>query len=95
MWATLAAEVFVLTRPTYSSISLGLLPADWIRVGSGMSVGMGGLSAFGIKSTTKAFIAEVAKEARSARRKAWSEIKDHARQGYATERRCGCAGRKT
>jgi hypothetical protein len=41
MWATLAAEVLELTRPTYSSISLGLLPAEVMRVGCGMSVGMG------------------------------------------------------
>jgi hypothetical protein len=40
MWATLAAEVFELTRPMYSSMSLGLLPAAWIRVGWEMSVGM-------------------------------------------------------
>src|SRR3979411_652365 len=40
MWATLAADVFVLTRPTYSSISLGLLPADWMRVAWGISVGI-------------------------------------------------------
>ena len=47
MWATLAAEVFVLTRPMYSSMSLGLLPAAWMRVGWGMSVGMGRLPALG------------------------------------------------
>src|SRR5580700_9741278 len=41
MWATLAAEVFVLTRPIYSSINLGLLPADEIRVGCGIKVGIG------------------------------------------------------
>jgi len=40
MWATLAAEVWVLTRPMYSSISLGLLPAAVTRVGWEMSVGM-------------------------------------------------------
>src|SRR5450432_1871494 len=33
MWATLTAEVFELTRPMYSSISLGLLPAAAMRVG--------------------------------------------------------------
>src|SRR6266545_7349992 len=31
-----------LTRPMYSSISLGLLPAAWIRVGDSINVGMGG-----------------------------------------------------
>src|SRR5260370_19662631 len=46
MWATLAAEVFVLTRPTYSSMSLGLLPADWILVGCGIRVGIGLASGF-------------------------------------------------
>jgi hypothetical protein len=32
--------VFVLTRPTYSSMSFGLLPAAWMRVGCAMIVGM-------------------------------------------------------
>jgi|HubBroStandDraft_2_1064218.scaffolds.fasta_scaffold337242_2 hypothetical protein len=46
MWATLAAEVLVLTRPTYSSMSFGLLPADWMRVGWEIRVGMD--SGFGL-----------------------------------------------
>jgi len=29
-----------LTRPMYSSMSLGLLPADWMRVECEISVGM-------------------------------------------------------
>ena len=33
-------RVFELTRPMYSSISLGLFPAAWMRVGWAMSVGM-------------------------------------------------------
>src|ERR1051326_8727461 len=40
MCATLAAEVFELTRPMYSSISLGLLPAASMRVGCVIRVGM-------------------------------------------------------
>jgi hypothetical protein len=40
MWATLADEVFELMRPMYSSMSLGLFPAAWMRVGWVMSVGM-------------------------------------------------------
>jgi len=40
MWATLSADVFELTRPMYSSMSLGLLPAAVIRVAWGMNVGM-------------------------------------------------------
>src|SRR5258708_923751 len=40
MWATLAADVWELTRPMYSSMSLGLLPEDWMRVGCGIRVGM-------------------------------------------------------
>src|ERR1035438_9365160 len=40
MWATLMAAVEVLTRPTYSSISLGLFPAGVMRVGLGIRVGM-------------------------------------------------------
>ena len=40
MCATLAAEVFEFTRPMYSSMIFGLLPAAWIRVGCGMRVGM-------------------------------------------------------
>src|SRR5580700_3853101 len=40
MWATLAAEVCEFTRPMYSSMSLGLLPADWMRVGCEIRVGM-------------------------------------------------------
>src|ERR1700689_4626436 len=41
MWATLAEDVFELTRPMYSSIRLGLVPADWMRVGCGIKVGIG------------------------------------------------------
>lgn len=41
MWAILTAVEPVLTRPTYSSISLGLLPAGVMRVGVEMSWGMG------------------------------------------------------
>src|SRR5271154_2129100 len=40
MWATLVEVVWELTRPMYSSMSLGLLPADWMRVGWGIRVGM-------------------------------------------------------
>ena len=40
MCATLAADVFVVTRPTYSSMSLGLLPAEGMRVACGINVGM-------------------------------------------------------
>jgi len=40
MRATLTPAVWELTRPTYSSISLGLLPAAWMTVGCGISVGM-------------------------------------------------------
>jgi len=40
MCATLAEAVCELTRPIYSSMSLGLLPAAWIRVGWGMRVGI-------------------------------------------------------
>ena len=46
MWATLAAEVLELTRPMYSSMSLGLLPAAVMRVGCGISVGMGWLQEY-------------------------------------------------
>src|ERR1700688_4669194 len=56
MWATLTAEVFELTRPMYSSMSLGLLPAAWIRVGWGMSVGMSlGFRDTGHKEYNKSF----------------------------------------
>src|ERR1700693_3780 len=48
MWATLADEVWELTRPMYSSMSFGLLPADWMRVGCGISVGLR-LSGFGLR----------------------------------------------
>src|ERR1700675_3290616 len=41
MWAMLVVEVWELTRPMYSSISLGLLPEDWMRMGCGIRVGMG------------------------------------------------------
>jgi hypothetical protein len=72
MWAMLAAEVLELTRPMYSSMSLGLLPADWIRVGCGINVGMGvGLPALGfglpvpdIRLHQKLLTAKVAKEGR-------------------------------
>jgi hypothetical protein len=47
MWATLAAEVLELTRPMYSSMSLGLLPADWMRVGWEIKVGMQRFSVLG------------------------------------------------
>jgi hypothetical protein len=40
MWATLSSFVFEFTRPTYSSISLGLLPAAVTRLGAGIRVGM-------------------------------------------------------
>src|SRR5436309_11946966 len=40
MWATLAEDVFEFTRPMYSSMSFGLFPAAWMRVGWAMSVGM-------------------------------------------------------
>ena len=40
MWATLTPAVLVLTRPMYSSISLGLVPAAEMRVGCATSVGM-------------------------------------------------------
>src|SRR5579863_49038 len=40
MWATLVVEVLELTRPMYSSISFGLLPAASIRVGWEIRVGM-------------------------------------------------------
>src|SRR5579862_4368420 len=40
MWAILTASVFELTRPTYSSIAFGLLPAATMRVGFAMSSGM-------------------------------------------------------
>jgi hypothetical protein len=40
MCAMLAAEVFEVTRPMYSSINLGLLPAAAMRVGCGISVGI-------------------------------------------------------
>jgi len=36
----LASEVCEFTRPIYSSINFGLLPADWMRVGCGISVGI-------------------------------------------------------
>lgn len=39
MWATLVAVVAEFTRPMYSSISFGLLPADVMRVGFAISVG--------------------------------------------------------
>jgi hypothetical protein len=39
MWATLTLSVEELTLPTYSSISLGLLPAGAMRVGEQISVG--------------------------------------------------------
>src|SRR5271156_5751693 len=41
MCAMLVDVVWELTRPMYSSMSLGLLPADWMRVGCEISVGMG------------------------------------------------------
>jgi hypothetical protein len=44
MWAMLAEVVLELTRPMYSSMSFGLLPADWMRVGSEIKVGMVGFS---------------------------------------------------
>jgi hypothetical protein len=44
MWAMLVEDVCEFTRPMYSSMSLGLLPADWMRVGCGMRVGMGSKS---------------------------------------------------
>src|SRR5688572_32552544 len=40
MCATLSASVFELTRPTYSSMRLGLLPAASMVVGLSISVGM-------------------------------------------------------
>src|SRR6202167_5357654 len=40
IWATLTPGVEVLTRPTYSSMILGLVPADSMRVGCGIRVGM-------------------------------------------------------
>src|SRR5579862_10061123 len=40
MWATLTAAVCELTRPMYSSISFGLVPAAVMRVGVLMCVGM-------------------------------------------------------
>jgi hypothetical protein len=40
MWAMLAASVELFTRPAYSSISLGLLPAARMRVGFAIRVGM-------------------------------------------------------
>src|SRR6202049_5335826 len=56
MWATLSAEVFELTRPMYSSMSLALLPAAWIRVGWEMSVGMSlGFRDTGHKEYNKSF----------------------------------------
>jgi hypothetical protein len=39
MCATLASAVDEFTRPMYSSINFGLLPADVIRVGFEMNVG--------------------------------------------------------
>jgi hypothetical protein len=40
MWAMLTALVWLLTRPMYSSIRFGLLPAAVIRLGSAISCGM-------------------------------------------------------
>ena len=54
MWATLADEVWELTRPTYSSMSLGLLPADWMRVGCGIRIGIRH-SAFGFRLSASGF----------------------------------------
>src|SRR4051812_12779539 len=41
MWATLSRDSLLLTRPMYSSMSLGLLPAASMRVAFSMSWGMG------------------------------------------------------
>src|SRR5690606_16130780 len=41
MWATLTASWPLFTRPTYSAICLGLLPAAWMMVGFSMSCGIG------------------------------------------------------
>src|SRR5258708_25441805 len=40
MWATLMPTVALLIRPTYSSMIFGLFPADSMRVGCGIRVGM-------------------------------------------------------
>jgi hypothetical protein len=40
MWAMLTADSPVLTRPTYSSMSFGLLPAAVIHEGFSISVGI-------------------------------------------------------
>src|SRR5271169_4057394 len=40
MCATLTPAVGVLTRPTYSSMIFGLFPADSMRVGCGIRVGI-------------------------------------------------------
>src|SRR5260221_8753796 len=40
MWATLMPTVALLIRPTYSSMTFGLFPADSMRVGCGIRVGM-------------------------------------------------------
>jgi hypothetical protein len=40
MWATLKAVVDEFTRPTYSAICLGLLPAGAMMVGAGIRVAM-------------------------------------------------------
>src|SRR5262245_36464580 len=40
MWATLTAVVPELTRPTYSSMAFGLLPAATMRVAFGMRMGV-------------------------------------------------------
>lgn len=50
MRATLADEVRLFTRPTYSSMIFGLFPAAWIVDGDGISVAMvyNGLSGIAI-----------------------------------------------
>jgi len=40
MWAMLICPCWELTRPMYSSINFGLLPAASIRVGVGINVGI-------------------------------------------------------
>ena len=54
MWATLADEVWELTLPMYSSMSLGLLPAAWMRVGCGINVGFR-LPDFGFRLRASSF----------------------------------------
>ena len=39
MCATLAPSVAEFTLPIYSSINLGLFPADWMRLGAEIRVG--------------------------------------------------------